>query len=282
MAPSPAPSFARSAAPPVAAPRRIAAPDPALLEPGPHGPLPRIGADGRLPRLAYARSLPPGPLPRPAMAVVLGGLGLNHAVAEAAIATLPPDITLAFDPYAQRLPALAEAARARGMEFLVSLPMEPEGYPLHDPGPRALLTTLTPAQNEERLLWLLARLPGAIGALGALGPLRGERFAALPEPFEAMQAGLAARGLLYLDARPGARAPTRVPGRAVDMLLDEVPSEAAIRRALAELQALAAARGTAVGLVQEATPAAIAAIAGWAAALPAEGPALLPLSALLR
>ena len=59
--------------------------------------------------------------------------------------------------------------------------MEPQGFPLNDPGKQALMTSLSPEENHERLDWVLSRIAGYVGAVGAEGSLRGERFAALPE-----------------------------------------------------------------------------------------------------
>ena len=170
--------------------------DPALLEAGPHGPVPRIGADGRTAMRAYARPTDPRVEGRPRIALVVGGLGLNAAISEQAVARLPPAVSLAINPYAPRLGLLLDHARGRGMETLVALPMEPQGHPQNDAGDRALLTSLGPGANEDRLLWVLSRFHGHVGAVGALGPLRGERFAALSEPFLAMQEQLRRRGLL--------------------------------------------------------------------------------------
>ncbi len=269
---------------PSAAPRpgTIAGPDPALLEPGPHGPLPRVGPEGRSALRHYARGFTPPVPPRPRIALVVGGVGLNVSVAEAGIAALPPAVTLALDPYAPRIGALAELARARGMEFLLSLPLEPAGFPQNDPGDRAILTGQTPAQQEDRLFWLLSRVSGYVGASGALGGMRGERFAELTEPFHAMQDQLRRRGLLYLDPRPGARPPARAWGRAVDVVVDDPPGRAALDAQLAALEAVARERGTAVGLAGDLTPVLVERVAAWAEGLEARGAMLAPLSSMLR
>ncbi|MFC7542651.1 divergent polysaccharide deacetylase family protein [Siccirubricoccus deserti] len=84
---------------------------------------------------------------------------MNAAVSENAIRRLPGAVTLAFSPYAPQLPLLLDQARAKGMELLVALPLEPTGYPLNNPGDRALLTGQTEAQNQDRLDWVLSASP---------------------------------------------------------------------------------------------------------------------------
>lgn len=259
----------------------IAAADPALLESGPHGPLPRVAADGRTAMRVYARPVELRET-RPRVALVVGGIGLNMVLTEQAIARLPPGVTLAINPYAPRPAAIIDRARSRGMEFLMALPLEPAGFPMNDPGPQALLSSLTPAQNEDRLHWVLSRFHGYVGAIGALGAQRGERFAALSAPYLAMQDNLRRRGLLYVEARPGARGPERAWGRAVDLLVDEPGNRADIDASLRQLEGLARARGTAVGLAGEITPVVIERLVGWAESLEARGIVLVPVSSIIR
>jgi len=244
----------------------VAAPPPAAVE------LP--------PRRAFARAFAPG-LDMPRAAIVVGGMAMNTELTTRAIEALPLAVGLAFNPYAPQPDALLRQARARGFETLLALPTEPTGFPLHDPGPRALLTGLARGENAQRLAWLLARHDGHVGAVGALGPLRGERFAALTEPFEAMQRELEAAGWLYIDARPGEPPPRRVWGRAVDVVLDAPPTRAEIELRLTQLERLARERGTAMGYLGEASPVAVERIALWAAGLASRGVVLAPPSSMI-
>jgi polysaccharide deacetylase 2 family uncharacterized protein YibQ len=283
--PEPAPAPVAEAPPPPApepSPGTIPAADPALLEAGPFGPVPRIAVDGRTSIRFYARPGPGRTETRPRIALVVGGLGMNATLSEQAIDRLPAQATLAINPYAPRPGGLLDRARGRGMEFLVSLPLEPNGYPANDPGDRALLTRLSPAQNEERLLWVLSRFQGYVGAVGALGPLRGERFAALSEPFGTLQDHLRRRGLLFLDARPGARNPDRAWGRTVDVVVDEPATRTEIDMKLGALERLARERGSAMGLIGDPTPVLVDRVEAWSRSLEERGAVLVPASSLIR
>jgi hypothetical protein len=252
-----------------------------LQDPGPHGPMPRIGPDGRTPIRAFGRPFDRQDS-RPRIGLVLGGLGMNAAMTEEAIRRLPGPVTLAFSPYAPQPGRLLDQARARGMEILLALPLEPTGYPLDNPGNRALLTSLPAAENEDRLAWLLSRFTGYVGAIGALGPMRGERFAAMLAPYGDLQARLASRGLLYVDPRPGAPAPDRVWGRTVDLVLDEPATRGEIERKLGQLEALARERGAALGYAGEASPVLIDRLAAWTGTVEASGLVLAPVTALIQ
>jgi polysaccharide deacetylase 2 family uncharacterized protein YibQ len=279
-APEP-PPLAAAAAQRVAA-RPIPPPDPALLEDGRHGMLPRAGADGRTPIRAYGAAFDRRDT-RPRIGIVIADIGQIATQTEDAIRRLPPAVALALSPYAPRPGQAAERARERGMETLISLPMEPAGYPLNNPGDQALLTGRSMTENMDRLDWVLSRAQGYVGVIGAIGGMRGERFAAMPEAMAAVQDALRQRGLLYLDPRPGAAAPARAWGRGVDVLLDEpAGTRGEIDRRLAELEALARERGAALGLAGAATPVLVERIAAWAPGLEARGLVLAPVSAMIR
>jgi polysaccharide deacetylase 2 family uncharacterized protein YibQ len=153
---------------------------------------------------------------------------------------------------------------------------------LNDPGPHALLVSNTPDVNRRDLDWALARIPDAVGATGALDGMRGERFAASPAAFAAMQDELASRGLLYIDPRPGAAAPTGVPGRSVDVVVDDPPSATAIDAKLSALERIARTRGFAIGLAGPLRLVTVEHLVRWTASLSARGLALVPASALVR
>lgn len=262
-------------------PGPIAAPDPALLESVPDDPghaLPRIGADGRTPMAAYAAWFAGGTAPR--ISLILAGAGLDHAASEAAIRDLPSGVTLAISPYAHDTGPMLAAARARGDETLVSVPMEPASG-LDDPGDHALLGKLTQAENTRRLDWALSRIEGYVGATGALGRMHGERFASQPDLLDPVLKAIARRGLLYVDPRPGSARPPGVAGRSVDLVIDDSGAAAAIDAQLAELVGMAKARGSAVGLVGAVRPVVMARLLAWSHTLAEQGVVLAPITAVL-
>lgn len=78
------------------------APVPGLVEDSRNGPLPRIAEDGRRPWQVYARPFPAADR-RPRIAIVLAEMGISGVTTGNALQKLPPTITLAFVPYAERL-----------------------------------------------------------------------------------------------------------------------------------------------------------------------------------
>ena len=280
-APAPPPLDVPVIAPDFPAARPIPAPDSALLEQGRFGALPRVGADGRTSIRAYAGQFDRQDT-RPRVGIIVADIGISNAQTEDAIRRLPPAVTFAISPYAPRAAQVAERLRAKGAETLIGLPLEPAGYPLNDPGNRALLTGRSAPENLANLEWVLSRFPGYVGAIGVVGGMRGERFATMEQSYLALQESLRNRGLLFVDARPGVAGPARAWGRSVDVILDEPATRTEIERRLGELETIAKARGSALGLAHAATPVVVDRLVAWASGLERRGVALAPISVLIR
>ncbi len=139
----------------------------------PHGPIPKIAADGTRPADAFARPVTPlpGKPDAPRIALIVGGLGVSASATADAIAKLPGPVTLGFVPYGSDAAAQAARARNGGHEILLQVPMEPFEYPDNDPGPQTLLTSLTPQQNIDRLYWVMSRFQGYVGISSTMGAL---------------------------------------------------------------------------------------------------------------
>jgi len=261
-------------------PGPTADPDPSLLEPGPDGgELPRIAEDGRMPMQVYAAGFDHSSR-RPRIGIVIAGIGLDGANSRTAIRDLPRGVTLALSPYAQHPQKLLELARFAEHEYLLSLPMEPQSFPLNDPGPHALMTRSPAAENLKRLSWLLSRIQGYVGVTSALGTsLQGERFAAVPEQMMPVLQQVAKHGLLYVDARPGQAPLPYVWNRDVDLVLDQPVT--GIEGKLAALERIAHDKGSALGLALEPRPVTVQRITAWANGLLDRGFILAPVSALV-
>lgn len=274
-------------APPVAAARlgenQLALADPALSEPAKDGRLPVIGRDGRQPWQVYARPFDPNDK-RPRVALAVTNLGLSAAATDQAINSLPGPVTLVFAPFADNLRDAITRARARGHEVLLSVPMEPEAYPRSDPGPYTLLTSLSEAENMDRLYWSLTRAEAYVG----IANLTGSKFATSPRHLEPVLKQLRQRGLLYLDRwAQGPQSPsveiaraTGLPIAGVHSTIDQEPVRSAIEGRLTELERAARRDGRALGLALP-YPLSLERIAVWATGLDARGVALAPVSAIV-
>lgn len=250
------------------------APIAGLAAPGPGGLLPIIAADGRASWKAYAR--PFADDGRPKIALVIGGLGLNPDATKAAIAQLPPEVTLSFSPYADNLQAQIDHARAAGHEVMVEIPMQPLDYPDNDPGPYTLLSNAVPDAIAHKLDWLMSRAAGYFAVTNAFG----SKFLSQDKAMAPFVQALRQRGVAFIDdgqaAGRGAGLHRATIGPKIDADLDAD----AIDNQLLSLEAMALQSGAAMG-GGSAYPLTLAQVQKWAVAVRDRGYALAPASALM-
>ena len=222
--------------------------------------------------------------PRPRVAIVILDLGLSSAATEAAIQGLPAGVTLAFSPYAENLSNWLNLSRASGHEALLGLPMEPANFPARDPGPRTLLTSLSPRENLDRLDWVLGRVSGYVGVTNNMG----SRFTASAEALRPVLTTLRDRGLVFVDARTTPRSVAAsvatslgLPRAINDRLIDQQAARAPIDAMLADVEKVAMETGNAVAMGQP-YPVTLERLANWLPTLEAKGIALAPITALLN
>lgn len=282
---TPAPAPAKPAPAPPAAERRqvVLAHNPALIENTPHGLLPKAGEGGLVAWRAYAHPFDPAEQ-RPRIAIVINGLGLSGAATEAAIQDLPSQVTLAFTPYATRLPEWIPTARAAGHEVMLALPMEPISFPQSDPGPQTLLTSLSPVENLDRMEWALGRFTGYVGVVD----LEGSRFTTSEQSLLPILQAVKERGLMYLDSKRASTSLASQVAANIDLpysvntrFLDNEASRAAIDRALADLERLALSSGSAVGIGHP-YPVTLERLRAWLPTLSAKGLVLAPITATVE
>jgi polysaccharide deacetylase 2 family uncharacterized protein YibQ len=265
--------------PAIAATPLAKAPILGFFERSPTGDLPRINDNHQTPAQAYARPFQPTGEPR--ISIVLGGLGLNADRTNAAINTLPADITLSFVPYASDLQGWINKARAAGHEVLLELPMEPYDYPNVDTGPHTLLINSSAEENVRRVDLLMGKATGYFGVTN----YQGAKFATDARAASPVFEELSKRGLVFLhdggavrSALPEAAKQTQLGFRVADKILDAEPAREAIDRQLLQLEAAALKDGSALG-VGYGYPITIEGLKSWSEGLKAKGYQLAPASA---
>ena len=250
------------------------APIAGFFAPGPGGPLPIIAQDGRTPFQAYAR--PFSSNGRPKVALVIGGLGLNARATQAAILTLPPQITLSFVVYTEGLQGWIDMARAHGHEVLLETPMEPLDYPDNDPGPYTLMAEGAGPETAKKLDWILSRASGYFALTNYLG----SRFLADDKAYESFLGAVRGRGLGFIDdGSASRRTGGGVPRASAERVIDDQLSQTAIDEQLLKLEASALEHGQALGS-GFAYPVTLDKVARWAQTVEQRGYQLAPASAL--
>jgi len=254
--------------------------DPALIENTPLGPLPRIADDGRKPMTAYAAPAAAGKL---RIAIVVSGLGISARATTAALASLPPGVTLGFAPYAGDVQHWVSEARQFGHEVVLEVPMEPFDFPDSDPGPHTLRTGADENANLQRLTWALTRITGYAGVTNLLG----QRFLSDSDALSPAMTYLARRGLYFYDngaaqqsTAPQVASSTATPFAQANESLDSIQTALEIDRHLSALEDEARAHGSAIGS-GFLYPVTVDRIAAWAKGLQGRGFVLVPVSSIV-
>jgi polysaccharide deacetylase 2 family uncharacterized protein YibQ len=255
-------------------------PDRDLLEEGSHGPLPVRGADGRRPVDVYARPWSGARGAR--VAIVIGGLGVSQTGTQQAIEDLPAEVTLAFAPQGNSVGRWMQAARRKGHEIVMQVPLEPFDYPAVNPGSHTLTVAGPAGENLDNLRWALSRTTNYTGVMNYMGA----RFVADAAAMAPLMAELGKRGLLYLDDGSSARSvaaelalENKVPFAAGDAAIDAEQDRGAILKKLDQLEATARARGFAVG-TGSAFALTVEAVTSWVAEAKKRGIEIVPVSAV--
>lgn len=236
---------------------------------------------GDAPWIRNAVKLPPTPR-NVAIAIIIDDMGIDQKRSKLAIG-LPAPLTMSFIPYGYHLHALTAAARAAGHEIMLHVPMEPLD-PEIDPGPHALRTTLSVAENRKRLDWDFSRLDGYVG----LNNHMGSKFTAWKPGMEMVMDEVRKRGLLFVDSFTSnesvgfhlARA-DRLPSAARDIFIDHAINRAAIEHSLQELEHIARRRGYAVGIAHP-HDLSREILAKWIPEAKARGVSFVPISYIVR
>ncbi|MFC3051083.1 divergent polysaccharide deacetylase family protein [Kordiimonas pumila] len=213
----------------------------------------------------------------PKIAIVIDDLGLAED-ASFALAEMEGPYTLSFLPYAEHLEKQTHLVKKAGHELFVHMPMEPKTDA--DPGPHALLVTLTPSEFEQRVDWNLSRFEGFVGVNNHMGSLMTEQAA----PMVRLMVHLSKGGFVFLDSLTSpdsvaerAALATGVPVLSRDIFLDNERTMQAILEQLVKTERIAQERGYAIAIGHPYDET-LKALEFWRAGLKAKNINLVPIS----
>ncbi|MEK6371356.1 MAG: divergent polysaccharide deacetylase family protein [Acidobacteriota bacterium] len=190
------------------------------------------------------------PAPRRAdIVLILDDVGFDRQPMAPAMA-IDPNVNFAVLPNSRNAREVASALHARGFEVLCHLPMEPEGYPAVSPGAGAVLTTMSDAEIARATRANIGSVPFARGVNNHMGSR-----ATADRRVMTSVLGALPDGMYFIDSKTtgnsvaGALAHSmHVKTASRNIFLDDVQSEAEIRRQLASLTQAAEEHGVAVGI----------------------------------
>ncbi len=187
---------------------------------------------------------------RPKVAIIIDDMGRSKDMAEKFF-NLDTPFTYSILPYARYQREIAQSAVQRGYQVMLHLPMEPNEYPAIDPGPGALLTSMTPDERIKQLKINLEAVPYIEGVNNHMGSKMTAMFPQMNQVFTVLKK----RGLFFIDSRTTAATQCRSSARMFklpfaerDVFLDHVQSRQAIAKRIEELINIAEINGSAIGI----------------------------------
>lgn len=189
-----------------------------------------------------------GKLPR--VAIIIDDIGYDARLAEKFI-DLNAAVTLSILPFSPHHQQIIRMARAKGLDILLHLPMEPKEFPSVNPGPGALLSSMSP----DALIRQLNDDIDAVPYIKGINNHMGSRLTASSEQMNQIFSTIRKRNLFFVDSRttPDTQVKSsarlfQVPYAERDVFLDNVQDPAAIRKQLRLLLQKAAAHGQAIAI----------------------------------
>lgn len=186
---------------------------------------------------------------RPRIAIVIDDVGWDPQ-AIAPLFALEVPLSLAILPETPYRAAIAQAARQRGWDVLLHLPMEPAASTV-PPGKYALFSHMSAAELTAQLEAALRALPAAVGVNNHMG----SRFTENREAMRTVLQQLKRRRLFFLDSRTSPHSQAYrlarelgVPTAQRHVFLDAEAEEGKIRQQLERLLHLARRHGSAIGI----------------------------------
>ena len=199
--------------------------------------------------------LPPLPKPpleeMPRVAIIVDDLGYDKRIATKFIA-LDHGLTFSILPFTPHSRKIAQQVRDNGSEVMLHLPMEPMEYPRIDPGPGALLTSMSPDELIAQLKKNLSSVPGARGVNNHMGSRLTTQSSQMYQIFTILKK----EDLYFIDSRSTAESICRPSARMFqlpfaerDVFLDHIQEPEFIRKQIRELIRIARKHGEALGIV---------------------------------
>ncbi|NLI82448.1 MAG: hypothetical protein GX443_12310 [Deltaproteobacteria bacterium] len=201
---------------------------------------------------------PPLPQPPPPpispylakIAIVIDDFGLDLEVAKKFL-KIPLPLTFSILPHQKYSREIAELAYSHHHEVILHLPMQPQGYPMKNPGKGALLTSMSHELLKKAISSALEVSPHFTGVNNHMG----SRFTEDRHGMHVFLRELKEKGLYFLDSSTSPRSvglalaeELQVPTAKRDIFLDHVPTEDFVRSQIATLIRKARTEGKAVAI----------------------------------
>jgi polysaccharide deacetylase 2 family uncharacterized protein YibQ len=187
---------------------------------------------------------------QPVVAIIIDDFGYDMDLAKRFLA-LDTNLTCAVLPHSVYFRQIARLAGKEGHEVMLHQPMEPIEYPLIDPGPGALLSSMSPDDRIKQLNANIDLIPGICGVNNHMG----SKTTTMSDEMNQIFTVLKKRGLFFIDSRTTAATVSlssarlfKVPFAERDVFLDHVREASEIRAQVERLINIAEIHGKSLGI----------------------------------
>ncbi|NOZ13131.1 MAG: divergent polysaccharide deacetylase family protein [Acidobacteria bacterium] len=187
----------------------------------------------------------------PLVAIILDDVGLGHMNAFRKALTIPYPLTFAIIPFRRYSRECASMARGSGFDMMVHMPMEPERYPMEDPGPGAIFEKDSRKLIDKKIQAAIDNIQYAVGMNNHMG----SKATSIPFTMRVVMHKLKEKGLFFIDSRTTAESVALhearragVPSLPRNVFLDNSRKEKDIRNQLQKVVKEACKNGYAVAI----------------------------------
>lgn len=202
------------------------------------------------PRKTIPKPIPKARIHLPKIAIIIDDIGYDKHIAKKFLG-LDAVLTFSILPYSTHNKSIAKSANSKGFDVMLHLPMEPNEYPLIDPGPGVLLTSMTPDQIISQLNDNLDSVPFVKGVNNHMGS---KMTTVSPQLYQIFSI-LKKKRLFFIDSRTTADTLCKpsanmfqVPFAQKDVFVDHIPDPDFIRKQIHHLIEIADSHGEAIGI----------------------------------
>lgn len=186
----------------------------------------------------------------PQIAIIIDDIGYDKDLAMDLL-NLDKNITFSILPFSPVGTQLAHTLSAKGAELMLHLPMEPIPYPKVNPGPGALLSSMSPDELLTQLRKDIHAVPGTVGANNHMG----SRLTADADKMNQIFTVLKQNNLFFVDSRTSPESKGEQSARMFqlkfsrrDVFLDNLQDVEYISGQIEKLIKEAQANGSAIGI----------------------------------
>ncbi|RZB36859.1 MAG: uncharacterized protein SRB2_01659 [Desulfobacteraceae bacterium Eth-SRB2] len=202
------------------------------------------------PHKPIPKPVPGIPKKLPKIAIIIDDIGYDKEIVKKFIG-LDAVFTFSILPYSPFQKSIARSIHSKGLDVMLHLPMEPNEYPMVNPGPGALLTSMSPDQLINQLDKDLDSFPFIQGVNNHMG----SKMTAVSTQLYQIFSVLKKRKLFFIDSRtttetlckPSALL-LQVPFAQKDVFLDHIQEPDFIRKQIRRLIHIANSHGEAIGI----------------------------------